>query len=530
MVCAAQPLAVEAGVAMLRHGGSAVDAALATNACLAVMEPNSCGLGGDLFAMVWDPTTRELVGFNGSGRAPLGVSIERVLPAPDGTIPLRSPDSWTVPGCVDGWSALHGRFGKLRFADVLAPAIEHARAGFAVTPVIAHEWGRNVAVFGAMPGFADIFMPGGDAPRVGETFRNPALAQSLEQIAAGGREAFYTGAIAREIVRYSEAQGGAFTLEDFARHGSTWDAPISTTYRDVAVWELPPSGQGLAVLQMLNLLESFDLAAMGRDSADTWHVMIEAKKRAYADRARWYADPAFARIPVEQLLSKDYARIRGAGIDMKKASRSDPAGDPLALARRETTYLCAADSSGMMVSWIQSNYTGFGTGHVIPALGFGIQNRGALFALDPRHANALAPGKRPFHTIIPAFILRAGEPEVAFGLMGGDMQPQGHAQIVANLVDFGLDLQQSGDAARFHHGGSSEPTGTLMRDGGELHLEPGVPAAVRAELRRRGHRLAETETSTFGGYQAIRRSPGHGEYEGATEPRKDGCAIGFGGH
>ena len=527
MVCAAQPLAAAAGVEMLRHGGSAVDAALATNACLALMEPNSCGLGGDLFALLWDPDARLLVGFNGSGRAPLALTIERVPPAQDGTVPLLSPYAWTVPGCVDGWSALHDRFGRLSLGEVLASAIEYARAGFPLSPVIASDWERATQVVGNQPGFAEVFMPEGRAPRAGERFRNPALADTLQRIADGGRDAFYDGPIADEIVRYSEAHGGFFTREDFRRHASTWDEPISSDYRGYSVWELPPNGQGLAALQMLNLLEGFDLASMGRDSADYWHLMVEAKKLAYADRARWYADPAFARVPVEALLSKDYARSRAGLIDLARTAQVDAPGDPAALSRRETTYLCAADERGMMVSWIQSNYTGFGSGYVVPSLGFGIQNRGALFALDARHANALAPGKRPFHTIIPAFITRTGEPLIAFGLMGGDMQAQGHAQIVANVIDFGMNLQEAGDAPRFNHGGSSEPTGTVMREGGELHLEDGVPAALRDELIRRGHRVAPALVGTFGGYQAVARDPVTGTLVGATERRKDGCAIGW---
>ena len=527
MVCAAQPLAVGAGVEMLRQGGSAVDAAIATNACLALMEPISCGPGGDLFALLWDPQAGALVGFNGSGRAPLALTIERVTAAEDGTIPLRSPATWTVPGCVDGWCALHARFGRLPLAQLLLPAIEYAREGFPLSPVIAADWARGLDTFRAQPGFAEVFMPNGRAPREGEMFLNPGLADTLQRIAEGGRDAFYRGVIAQEIVKFSAVHGGAFALEDFARHTSTWDEPIATNYRGIDVWELPPNGQGLAALQMLNLLESFDLAAMGRDSADYWHVMVEAKKRAYADRARWYADPAFARVPVAELLSKDYARVRGAGIDLAHAARTDPAGEPAALGRRETTYLCAADERGMMVSWIQSNYTGFGSGHVIPALGFGLQNRGALFSLDPRHANALAPGKRPFHTIIPAFLTRGGDPLVAFGLMGGDMQAQGHAQVVANLVDFGMNLQQAGDAPRFHHGGSSEPTGTSMLDGGELHLEDGMGARIRDELARRGHRIGPALVSAFGGYQAVARDAATGGYRGATESRKDGCALGW---
>ena len=533
MVCAAQPLAVQAGVEVLQAGGSAVDAAIAVNACLALMEPTSCGLGGDLFAIVWDPRAGRLVGLNASGRAPLALTIEKVPPEPDGTIPLFSPYAWTVPGCVDGWFELHARYGKLPMRRVLDRAIRYAEEGFPLSPVIASDWARGATRFRDQPGFAEVFMPqpadGGPrrAPREGEVFRNPALARTLRLLGERGRDAFYRGPIAAALVRYSQAHGGFFTPEDFARHRSTWDEPISTDYRGWTVWELPPNGQGLAALQLLNLLETFDLRAMGRESADFWHVMVEAKKLAFADRARYYADPAFAPAPVAALLSKEYARRRAAQVDLQRAALTDSAGEPPALNRRETTYLCTADESGMMVSLIQSNYTGFGSGYVVPELGFGLQDRGGLFSLHRGHPNALEPGKRPFHTIIPAFVTVAGRPRMAFGLMGGDMQPQGHAQVIVNLKDFGMNLQEAGDAIRFHHTGSTEPTGTVMRDGGVLHIEDGLPPAVLDELRRRGHVLEPEAVGAYGGYQAIWRDPATGLYTGATEKRKDGCAQGY---
>jgi gamma-glutamyltranspeptidase/glutathione hydrolase len=527
MVAAAQPLAVQAGVDILKRGGNAVDAAIAVNACLTVTEPTLCGLGGDLFAMVWDPKTRTLIGLNGSGRAPLALTIDKIEPLADGTIPLYSPQSWSVPGCAAGWFDLHARFGKLPMKEILAPAIRYAEEGYPVSPVIASDWKRSLTRFAKMPGFADVFMPGGDAPREGQIFRNPALAKSLRVLADKGRDGYYKGTIAKAIVKYSQEQGGFFALEDFEKHTSTWDAPISTTYRGYTVWELPPPGQGLAALQMLNILETFDLASMGRTSADFWHVMVEAKKLAFADRARYYADPAFASTPVEQLLSKDYAKQRAALIDMKRAAQTDSPGEIAALDRRETTYLCTADAGGMMVSLIQSNYTGFGSGYVIPELGFGIQNRGALFSLDPNHPNALVPGKRPFHTIIPAFLTRDGEPLMAFGLMGGGMQPQGHCQVLVNILDLGMNIQAAGDVPRFYHTGSSEPTGTTMTGGGELHIEDGLDAALLEELRRRGHVMTPIATGQYGGYQAIWRDPETKAYVGATEMRKDGCAIGY---
>ncbi len=525
MVAAAQPLAVQAGIDILKKGGSAVDAAIAVNACLGLMEPTANGLGGDLFAIVWDPQTKRLWGLNGSGRAPLALTIDKVKALPDGTIPLYSPYSWTVPGCAGGWFELHQRFGKLPMSVVLAPAIEYAKKGFPLSGVIASDWERSTRVFKDKPGFADVFMPGGRAPREGEIFKNPALARTLERLAKDGRDAYYKGPIAEAIVRFSEKNDGFFAREDFARHTSTWDEPISTDYRGYTLWELPPNGQGLAALQMLNILENFDLKGMGRESADFWHVLVEAKKLAFADRARYYADPAFAAAPLKELLSKSYGKERAQKIDMQRAARTDQAGEPK-LSLGETTCLATADQNGMMVSLIQSNYTGFGSGYVVPELGFGLQDRGGLFSLDRAHPNHLEPGKRPFHTIIPAFLTKDGVPLLAFALMGGDMQPQGHVQIVVDLVDLGMNLQEAGDAARFHHGGSSEPTGTVMKDGGVLHLEDGVPLEVRRELARRGHRL-EAAFGIYGGYQAVWRDPKMGSFAGASESRKDGCAMGY---
>lgn len=527
MVCAAQPLAVQAGIEMLKAGGSAVDAAIAVNACLGLMEPTANGIGGDLFAIVWDPKTGKLHGLNACGRSPLALTADKVKPEADGTIPLYSPFSWSVPGTVDGWAELHAKYGRLPLAQVLAPAIKYAEEGFPLSPVIASDWERGAARFKAYPGFADVFMPGGRSPREGELFKNPALGRTLRQIAEKGGAAYYKGAIADEIVKYSEAHGGFFSKQDFATHRSEWVDPVSVGYRGYDVWELPPPGQGIAALQLLNMMETFDVKAMGRNSADFWHLFTEAKKVVFADRARYYADPDFAKVPVKELLSKAYARERAKLIDPKAAAVKDVPGDPAALNRPETTYLCAADGDGMMVSLIQSNYTGFGSGYVIPSLGFCLQDRGNLFDLKPGRPNSLEPGKRPFHTIIPAFLTKDGRPLMAFGLMGGDMQPQGHAQVIVNLVDFGMNLQEAGDAIRFHHTGSSEPTGTVMLDGGVLHIEDGLPESVLAELRRRGHKLEPEPVGAYGGYQAIWRDPATGVLSGATEKRKDGCAAGY---
>ena len=526
MVASAQPLCTQAGVETLRKGGSAVDAAIATNACLGLMEPTANGLGGDLYALLWDPAQKKVVGLNASGRAPLALTADKVPPLPDGTIPLYSPYAWSVPGCGDGWLELHARYGRLPLAEVLAPAIRYAEEGFPVSPVIATDWARGPARFGEKPGFAEVFMPGGRTPKEGERFRNPALGKTLRLLAQKKR-AGWEGELADAIVAFSKANGGFFAKEDFTRHRSTWDEPMSTSYRGYDVWQLPPNTQGLAALQMLNLLEGFDLAKMGRGSADFWHLMVEAKKVAYADRARFYADPAFAKLPLERLVSKEYARERAKKIDLKRASREDPPDEELVLNRKETTYLCAADASGLMVSLIQSNYTGFGSGYVVPALGIGIHNRGGLFSLKKGHPNYLEPGKRPFQTIIPGFLTKDGQPLMAFGLMGGDMQPQGHVQVVVNLVDFGMNLQEAGDAIRFHHTGSSEPTGTIMKDGGELYLEEGLPEPVLQELMRRGHRIGREPVGAYGGYQAIARDPATGFFLGATEKRKDGAAAGF---
>jgi gamma-glutamyltranspeptidase/glutathione hydrolase len=444
----------------------------------------------------------------------------------DGTIPVYSPYSWTVPGCADGWFELHGKFGRLPIKDVLGPAAKLAREGAPVPEVIAGGWARSVSRFGDKPGFAEVFMPGGKTPAAGEIFANPALALTLDRLAAGGRDAFYKGEITEQIVAFSNEVDGFFSMEDFANHTSEWVEPISTTYRGLTVWELPPNPQGLAALQMLNILEGFDVAALGRDSTDFWHLMIEAKKIAYEDRARYYADMSFVDVPVEGLLDKGYAAERAKLIDMERAAKTIEPGNP-ALDHGDTTFLVTADANGMLVSLIQSNYTGFGSGYVVPEVGIGIQDRGALFTLDPEHPNALEPGKRPFHTIIPAFMGWDGTPDTAFGLMGGGMQPQGHVQIVVNLVDFGMNYQEAGDAPRFHHSGSSEPTGTMMTSGGILNLEKGLPPEVYRDLAKRGHKIQEANPVVFGGYQLIHRDPETGVLAGATESRKDGMAAGY---
>ncbi len=525
MAATSQPLATQAALEILRAGGTAVDAAIAANAVLCLTEPTGSGIGGDLFAIVWDPTEQRLRGLNGSGRSPRSLTLAELQRRNLTHIPPRGPLPVTVPGCVDAWFSLHDALGKLPMDQVLAPAIRYAREGFPVTDLIAHYWQLSAPILGDYPGFAATFLPDGRAPRAGEIFRNEALAATLTEIAQGGRDAFYTGRIAGVIADFMAREGGYLTRDDLAAHHSEWVDPVSTTYRGVEVWELPPNGQGIAALQILNILEGFDLAAAGFGSVDHLHWFLEAKKLAFEDRARFYADPDFVDVPVAGLTSKDYAKERRALIDPDHAARSYPAGNP-ALEDGDTVYLTVADDQGMMVSLIQSNYRGMGSGLCPDGLGFGLQDRGELFDLTEGRANTYAPGKRPFHTIIPAFITRDGKPWISFGVMGGATQPQAHAQIVMNLIDFGMNLQEAGDAPRVVHDGSSEPTGERMTDGGTAYVESGFPEETLRGLMERGHHIART-VGDFGGYQAILRDPDTGVYHGASESRKDGQAAGY---
>ena len=526
MAATSQPLATQVALEVLRAGGSAVDAAIAANAMLALVEPTGCGIGGDLFAIVWDAEQRELVGLNGSGRSPANLTLEELERRELGRIPSRGPLPVSVPGCVDGWFMLHERFGKLPMEQVLAPAVHYAREGAPITELIAHYWAIGVEVLGEYPGFLETFALDGRAPRRGDLFANPRLAQTLETIGREGRDAFYRGEMAREIGEYMRANGGFLAYEDLAAHAGEWVDPVSTTYRGYTVWELPPNGQGIAALQMLNVLEGFDVAAMGFGSADYVHVFLEAKKLAFEDRARYYADPHFADVPVERLISKAYAAERRKLIDMQRARRVVPPGDPAALEEGDTIYLTVADGAGNMVSLIQSNYRGMGSGMTPADLGFVLQDRGELFTLERGHPNVYAPGKRPFHTIIPAFVTKDGEPFLSFGVMGGATQPQGHVQILVNLIDFGMNLQEAGDAPRILHRGSSQPTGERMTDGGRAYLESGYGWEVVRELSRRGQRVGY-DVGGFGGYQGIRWDADQGVFYGASESRKDGQAAGF---
>jgi gamma-glutamyltranspeptidase/glutathione hydrolase len=527
MAATSQPLATQIALDIMKQGGSAVDAAIAANAALGLMEPTGCGIGGDLFAIVWDPATGKLHGYNGSGRAPAGLTIEFVKSRNLDAIPAFGPLPVTVPGCVDGWFALHDRFGRLDMSINLAPAIRYANEGFPLSPVIASAWSASVRRLREHPGVVEQFTVDGRAPAAGEIWKNPGLAATLGRIAREGRGAFYTGSVPQVIEKYIKEQGGVLAASDFVAHEGMWIDPVSANYRGYDIWEIPPNGQGIAALQILKILEGYDLRSMGWGSADHVHTFVEAKKLAFEDRARYYADPVFFKSPVQTLISADYASLRRAKIDMAKAAKAvEPGAIPTGA---DTIYLTIADSTGMMVSLIQSNYRGMGSGMTPPGLGFMLQDRGEQFALDPNHPNALAPGKRPFHTIIPAFITKDGKPWMSFGVMGGAMQPQGHAQIVINLIDFGMTLQQAGDAPRIHHDGSTEPQGSVtpMADGGVLNLEPGFPPETIAELERRGHTMKPAPTSAYGGYQAIMRNPETGVYCGASESRKDGHAAGY---
>ena len=537
MAATSHPLATQIAVDILKQGGSAVDAAIAANAALGLMEPTGNGIGGDLFAIVWDAEKKRLTGLNASGRSPKSLTLKYFRENGYQTIPAHGPLPVSVPGTVDGWFELHARYGRLPMSEVLAPAVAYAREGFPLTEVIAYYWGLSAARLKKYPGFAEIYMPDGRAPAKGEMFRNPWLADTLEAIGKGGRDVFYKGDMARAIGSYMKENGGFLSYEDMAAHHSEWVEPVSTNYRGFDVWELPPNGQGIAALQILNILEGFDLAGMGMDSPEYIHMFVEAKKLAFEDRARFYADMEFADVPVDELVSKDYADRRRALINPDRSARSYPAGDK-ALERGDTIYLTTADSDGNMVSLIQSNYRGMGSGMTPARLGFILQDRGELFSLEDGHPNIYEPGKRPFHTIIPAFVTKDGKPWMSFGVMGGAMQPQGHAQILINMIDFGLNLQEAGDAPRIRHGGSSQPAGeqnsdgsprptnVRMSDGGTVYLESGFSQETLNKLRGMGHRLG-VDPGGYGGYQAIRRDAEEGVYYGASESRKDGHAAGY---
>jgi gamma-glutamyltranspeptidase/glutathione hydrolase len=526
MVATSHPLATQVGLDILKKGGTAIDAAIAANATLGLMEPVSNGIGGDLFAIVWDAKTKKLYGYNGSGRSPKALSLKWFADNGYTKIPPLGPLPVNVPGAVDGWFALHDRFGKLSMKDDLAPVIGYARDGFPVTELIAFYWNLSVPRLSKYPGFAEQMTIGGRAPQKGEIWKNPNLAKTLETIASGGRDAFYKGKIAHVIADYMQANGGFLAYDDLASHKGEWVEPVSTDYRGYTVWELPPNSQGIATLQMLNILEGYDFSRIPFGSPEHVHLFVEAKKLAYEDRAKYYADPDFAKAPVAKLISKDYAAAR------RKLIRPDHALDKVepgdVKLDGDTIYLTTADRWGNMVSLIQSNYRGMGSGMTPPGLGFVLQDRGELFSLKEGHANAFAPGKRPFHTIIPAFVTKDGAPWLSFGVMGGDMQPQGHVEILMNLIDFGMNLQEAGDAPRIQHEGSTPPDGdnAPMTNGGWVELESGFPYETVRALMTMGHDV-RFALGPYGGYQAIEWDAKNATYVGASEGRKDGQAAGY---
>jgi gamma-glutamyltranspeptidase/glutathione hydrolase len=517
IVATEHPLASQIGATILAQGGNAVDAAIAANAAMGLVGPMANGIGGDLFALVYDAKSGKLHGLNASGWSPAGLNIDLIKRQGfTSEMPQSGVHSVTVPGCVDGWQKLLDRFGRKKLSSLLAPSIRLAEDGFPVTEIFSTYWVASESKLHKNTNAARVYLPSGRAPKTGDIFRNPDLAWSYKQIARHGRKAFYEGEIARRILICSAGLGGTLNAEDLKKFSSEWVEPISTTYRGWTVYEIPPNGQGIAALAMLNLMENFPLETYGHNSADALHVMIEAKKLAYADVIRHVADPHFAKVPAAGMLSKDYARERVRLIDMAKANCHVPAGQPPPMGT-DTTYLCVVDAEGNIVSYIQSNYNSFGSGAVPEGTGFALQNRGGLFSLDPKHPNALAGRKRPLHTIIPAFMTK-GDVRIAFGIMGGWNQSQAHAQFVSNLVDHKLNLQAAMEAARFTK---------LTFEGCDVRLESRVPEAVRTALTQRGHDLElQGEFADFvGGGQAVMRDFATGVNYGASDPRKDGCAI-----
>ncbi len=521
MAATSHPLATQTAISVLRKGGNAIDAAIAANAVLGLVEPTGCGIGGDLFAIVWSAEEQKLFGLNSSGPAPQNISIQKLKDRGINKIPPYGALPVTVPGAVAGWSALHKRFGNLKFKILFDDAINYAENGFPLSELIAYYIKRSSEVFKSYENFEEIWMPNGKTPKKGEIFKNPRLADNYRDIANSYGRSFYENDIAKNIVKSVNKKGGYFSLSDLQDYKPEWINPVSTNYRGLDVWELPPNGQGIAALQILNILENFDLSRMGFGSAEYIHLFTEAKKIVFEDRAKYYADLNFSEIPVEKLISKDYAKERSKLLNLKKSSNSYDAGN---LENGDTIYLTVADKYGNMVSLIQSNYRGMGSGIIPDEAGFMLQDRGEMFSLDENHRNSLVGGKRPFHTIIPAFVTKDNKPYISFGLMGGAMQPQGHAQIVINIVDFGMNLQEAGDAPRIRHIGSTQPTGEKMLDGGYLSLEKKFSDSEIKKLKKLGHKF-QYDLGGFGGYQAIMYKDG--VYIGASESRKDGHASGY---
>ena len=523
MVATSHPLATQIGIDILKKGGNAVDAAIAANAAIGLMEPTGNGIGGDLFAIIWIENNKKLYGLNASGRSPKNLKLEYFKNNGFSKIPAYGPLPVSVPGCVDGWFEMHEKFGNLNMKQILEPAISYAENGFPVSELVSYYLGISAKNFGKYPNFNETYLINGFPPKKGQIFKNKHLANTLRIISDKGRSGFYEGKIAKIMSDFIIDQGGFLSYEDLKNHKSDWIEPVSTNYRGYDVWELPPNGQGIAALQMLNLLEKFDIKSMGFGSAEYIHHFVEAKKIAFADRAKYYADMDFNDIPVDFLISKEYADKRRDEINSTRAARSVKAGE---IENGDTIYLTVADKDGNMVSLIQSNYRGMGSGMVPPGLGFMLQDRGELFSLDEDHYNVYEPEKRPFHTIIPAFITKDNKPYISFGLMGGAMQPQGHAQIVINIIDFGMNLQEAGDAPRIRHVSNQQPTGGEMFDGGELSLESGFDYKEIRKLMKFGHKVIFS-LGSFGGYQAIMYDDELGVYFGASESRKDGSAMGY---
>ena len=527
MAATSHPLATQTAISILKAGGNAIDAAIAANAVLGLVEPTGCGIGGDLFAIVWSADDKKLYGLNSSGPAPKNISIDKIKEKGMNKIPPYGALPVTVPGAVAGWNALHKKFGSLDFKLLFDDAINYAENGFPVSELIAYYLNRSSEVFKDYPNFKTIWMPNGKTPNKGEIFKNQLLANDYRLIAKTYGKDFYKGKIAKNIVETVNQQGGYFTLRDLSEFEPEWIDPVSSNYRGYDVWELPPNGQGIAALQILNILENYDIKKLGFNSAEYIHLFTEAKKLAFEDRAKYYADMSFAKVPVSYLISKEYAKSRNNLISSDKVLKSIDSSN---LEDGDTIYLTVADKFGNMVSLIQSNYRGMGSGVIPNNSGFMLQDRGEMFNLDPTHRNSLVGGKRPFHTIIPAFITKNGEPFVSFGVMGGAMQPLGHAQIVINLIDFDMNLQEAGDAPRFRHVGSSQPTGEQMTDGGYIIFESGFDINEITKIKEIGHKVVnENEENymkgAFGGYQAIMKK--NGVLYGASESRKDGHASGY---
>ncbi|MFN7926936.1 MAG: gamma-glutamyltransferase [Blastocatellia bacterium] len=511
MVATSQPLASAAGLRILQQGGNAIDAAVAAAAVLCVVEPMMVSPGGDLFALLWDAKRQELKALNASGRAPKALSLDELKKRGVTKKPEFGIHTVTVPGAVDGWATLLQSHGTMTLAQVLQPAIEYAERGFPVSEVIANDWQAGVKHKGNAD-FAATFLPHGKPPEVGEIFTNKNLAHSLRLIAKDGRDVMYKGELAQKIVKFAQAQGGLHTRQDFADHKSNWVTPINTTYRGYKVYELPPNNQGLAALQMLNILEGYDVKALGHNTVEYLHLLIEAKKLAFIDRAKYIADPVFAPAPLEQLLSKDYAaalRKRINDAHAQEPSANGPNGG------EDTVYLTVVDKDRNCVSFIQSIFDAFGSGLVAGDTGIVLHNRGAGFSYDPTSANKLEGGKRPFHTLIPGMVFKDNKPWLTFGVMGGDMQAQGHVQVLLNMIDFGMDVQQAGEQPRFRH----------FENG--LMMESAIGVDIRKALEAKGHKMTAAVRGQFGGYQAIMIDPVSGALAGGSDVRKDGCAIGW---